>query len=109
MRQKDSLHFGFPDAPWSTQYFEKVLDRIKELNFDYVITDGEGSVIRFLEIDIALDDKTKAVSNAALIAKTSFETMGLDDSSKFKIHYVGNLRHDEIRARLKAAVKKRRR
>ena len=91
------LHFGFPDAPWSRQYFESIVKMVQTSGITYNITPVEGLVRRFLEIDFSTEDPTKAITAAACIARAAFEAMGLNKSARFKIHYRGSLSREAAR------------
>ncbi len=94
------LHFGFPDAPWSRQYFESIVKLFQTSGITYNITPGEGLVQRFLQTDLTTEDPKKAITTAAFIARATFGAMGLSESSRFKIHYRGNLSREAIRPSL---------
>ncbi len=94
------LHFGFPDAPWSREYFAPVMKQLQTLKIDYNVTTCEGPTRRFLEVYLSLDDQAKAASVGAQIARVAFEAMGLTESARFKIHYEGELSPEAVRSSL---------
>jgi hypothetical protein len=94
------LHFGFPDAPWSRQYFDAIVKVLEKLDVGHKITTGEAQIHRFVEVDLALDDIENTVSIGARIAKAAFEVMGLSENARFKIHYRGDLSPEAARSSL---------
>jgi hypothetical protein len=94
------LHFGFPDAPWSREYFAPVMKQLQTLKINYNITTCEGPTRRFLEVYLSLDDQAKTASVGAQIARVAFEVMGLTESARFKIHYEGELSPETVRSSL---------
>jgi len=94
------LHFGFPDAPWSRQYFDTIVNMLQTLDISHKITTGEAQIQRFVEVDLVLDDLENTVSIGARIAQATFEVMGLTENARFKIHYRGDLSPEAARSSL---------
>ncbi len=96
------LHLGFPDAPWSREYFDSLAKRLQALGIDFKITTGEGLIHRFLEIDLGKEDLENKISNGAHIARVVFEAMGLSESDNFKVYFEGGLSAEAARPSLEA-------
>jgi hypothetical protein len=94
------LHFGFPDAPWSRQYFDSLTETFQKLGFDIKITTGEGLIRRFLEIDLEEADLENKVSKGVQIARVAFETMGLTKAETFKANFQAKLSTEAARPAL---------
>jgi hypothetical protein len=94
------LHFGFPDAPWSRQYFDTIVKMLQTLNISHKITTGGAQIHRFAEVDLVLDDLDNTVTIGARIAQAAFEVMGLTENARFKIHYRGDLSPEAARSSL---------
>jgi hypothetical protein len=99
-RSHTILHFGFPDAPWSRQYFDPLTKVFQTLGIDFSITTGEGLIHRFLEIDFEKEDLEHKISRGAHIARVAFEVMGLDENAKYRIHFKGNISNEAARPAL---------
>lgn len=91
-RNKAKLHFGFPDAPWSRNYFQRVEDSFKKRNIQYTINPtSEDVVTKFLDIDIVEIDK------GVEIAKLAFNAMDIPPSGHFQAYYKGDLNEDYVK------------
>ncbi len=90
--KKAKLHFGFPDAPWSKRYFQRVEDAFKKRNIQYTINPtGEDVVTRFLDVDIF------EINKGVEIAKIAFHAMDIPASGHFQAYYAGDLDEDYIK------------
>ena len=69
------LHFGFPDAPWSRQYFGPLEKAFQTLGIEFNITAGEALIHRFLEIDLGKEDLENKILIGAHVARVAFEVV----------------------------------
>ncbi len=100
-RAKVILHFGFPDAPWSRNYFKRVEDVFKKNNIQYTInTTGENVVTRFLDIEIIKIDE------GVEIAKKAFSAMDIPKNGNFRAYYKGELTENALKG-IKRSSKER--
>jgi hypothetical protein len=100
-QQQPILHFGFPDAPWSRQYFGPLVKMFQTNGIDFnIVSTGEDGVRRFLEIDLDKEDLKDTVASGANIARLAFESMGLDQSATFRIHFKGGISPEAARPSL---------
>jgi len=84
------LHFGFPDAPWSRQYFSPLVSALQENGFQCRIRGtGIEPTVRFLEVDIPVGPDT--TKRGAFLARISLECMGLDATEKLRVHLEGEV------------------
>lgn len=93
------INFGFPDAPWSQNYFKPLMEALESAGVDYHIQstgDDHGFVSRFIDVNMKVDNIDKVAKELARIAHISFETMGLGNSEKFQIHYEGDMDRNAV-------------
>src|SRR5262245_34545701 len=83
--QKRNLRFGFPDAPWSRNYFEPVKEALLAEGFlcseEHM---AESDVRRFLVVD-----NIRTSSDASQIAAIAFSAMGLDADATYAVNFEG--------------------
>jgi hypothetical protein len=81
-----TIHFGFPDAPWSRNYFSTVHDSLCAADFRCYerSTPDTADVPRFLCID-----EINSPTEATEIARVAFSAMGVDDHATYTIHQEG--------------------
>lgn len=87
-KSQKTIHFGFPNAPWSKDIFEKVVAEIKNANkYEFRINPTNVTpTTSFLE----LDNLTK--EDVLDVAKIAFKAMEIAERNEFVVHYKGNLR-----------------
>jgi hypothetical protein len=85
------LHFGFPDAPWSRQYFDPLAKTFQTLGIEFNITTGEGLIHKFLEIDLEKEDLQNKILMGAHLARVAFKVMGVGENERFKVQFKGDL------------------
>jgi hypothetical protein len=80
------LHFGFPDAPWSRNYFRLVEAALTDAGFSCIhrATGDDGAVRSFLCID-----RISSPEDGARIATIAFGAMGLGTEALYAIHKEG--------------------
>ena len=101
------INFGFPDAPWSRNYFSPMVEAFKNFNVEYEIqetSDDSDFVTRFIDVNIKVDDIEKSMAELCRAAKIAFKVMKVKENDKFRIHFEGNLRLASIRDKLKPGV-----
>ena len=88
---KQILHFGFPEADWSREYFGRVTAILKEAGeqLKFVSVKARG-VTRFLEVEYDLS-RQDTISRGADLARKAFRAMGLPEDARYQIHYEGAL------------------
>jgi hypothetical protein len=97
------LHFGFPDAPWSREYFDPMAQMFQTMGIDFnIVTTGDDMVRRFLEITLVNEDLDVEISRGAHIARVAFEVMGLSESETFKVNFEAKLKTEAARPALEA-------
>jgi hypothetical protein len=81
-----SVHFGFPDAPWSRDHFTAVEAAMSTAGFLCHLRDTQdgGPVTRFL----CIDDLSSA-KEAGEVALVAFRAMGLGPEESYEIHQEG--------------------
>jgi hypothetical protein len=86
------LHYGFPDAPWSSSHFVSVYQALTQAGIEPRIQETEeGNVPRFIDVDIDAQDEN-AFSVAAQVACSTFDAMNVDTQSEvFTITWEGPL------------------
>jgi len=82
---KESLNFGFPDAPWSRMYFDRVKECLQSGNISFEITKTEREDTRsFLDVyDIS------SIEEASKISILVIQAMGLSSEDTFTTHFEG--------------------
>ncbi len=90
--ERSVLHYGFPDATWSSSYFAPVYQALNRAGIDAKILETKvEEVSRFIEIDIDLQQKG-AFEVAAQIACITFDAMNVDSHNElFSITWKGPL------------------
>jgi len=84
-RSNVGLEFGFPLAPWSGEYYEKVKESLERKDIDYSIAGtNERVVTEFLLIDLR-QDVEKGIEVARLILR---EVFGLRPDEKISLYFV---------------------
>lgn len=75
------LELAFPSAPWSTDYFPKVVTAASKLGLSYEIEEMEGNVNRFVFVRFG-----DSVDQAAAFAKSVLtEIFGFEQDYKFRV------------------------
>ena len=86
------LHFGFPDAPWSREYFKRVALEIEDAGMNYSIrSTGEEPVRRFIDVDIEVNKVDSIEEKGAKLAQIAFRATGLGQHEKYRVRYDANL------------------
>ncbi len=86
------LHFGFPDAPWSREYFKRMVIELQDAGMDYSIqSTGEESVRRFIDVDIEATKINSIEKRGAKLAQIAFRAMGLGQNEKYRVRYDADL------------------
>lgn len=102
-QQQSVLRFGFPDAPWSRQYFEPMVEMFKKMGIPFdIVTTGEELVRRFLEINLKDENIESKTSKATQIAMLAFEVMGLTECDTYKVNFEAKLSIEAARPSLEA-------
>jgi len=83
---KRTVHFGFPDAPWSRLYYPAVQRALADADFPCYDspTQDDKLILCFLCVD-----DIPSPEKATQIASIAFEAMGLDAKATFTIHQEG--------------------
>ena len=97
---EEVLALWVPEAPWSYQDFDKLIDICDENKFDYVLEEtGEETVKRFLVVK-----PLRSVDLAIKIIGLFFAALRVNQQERFLITYGGNTRsHKQGVARAKIA------
>ena len=85
-----TINFGFPDAPWSADYFKPLIKAFEASGIDYDIqstNDKSGFVSRFIDVNIKADDVENTIKKCVQVSHVAFEVMGLTDVDKFRIYF----------------------
>lgn len=91
------INFGFPDAPWSREYFRPLIRELNSAGIDYAIestSDKTEFVTRFIDVNMKLDKIDRVVTKCIHITNISFKVMGIGDEESFRIHFEGKLYPD---------------
>jgi len=100
-----SLHFGFPDAPWSRDYFEPLQHAVQRKGIRYkIVTTGEEDIRKFLVIEFS-DDWDLALE----IVRICMSVLGVSDSERFQVNIDGAIDPLKSRNRKEHCVPTRRR
>ena len=85
----DEILFGFPDAPWSRQYFDVVTAWLTSKEMPFVIREtGEETTRRFAEV-VVRGDAASVTGEVLTLATAASEAMGLDKDALFTVHLEG--------------------
>lgn len=94
----EHLLFGFPDAPWSREYFDRVVSRIRDQFGRCRIREtGEAQVPRFAEVDL-WGDRDAVVREATALIDLTLEVLGLGPDDRFTA-WVSGLEDPDRRTR----------
>lgn len=98
------LSFGFPDAGWSSGYFEELKRVFSQHGIDYTIAEtGDAATPRFMEVECRGD----VVESGARLARLAFEVMGAGKNARFCGYLKGDLDSGAVIQQAARAVKTR--
>jgi hypothetical protein len=88
-----NLHFGFPDAPWSRDFFNDLASKLSAENIEYNIRAmADEKVRRFLTVD-----DIRSIDEGVRIAKLALKAMKLPENDIYQVHMEGWLRSDLLK------------
>ncbi len=91
-----TIGYGFPDAPWSREYFAPLMKEVAAQGFTYHIGEtGDDVITRFLEVEMAGEHEDK-IQRAAELARLTCGVMGLGSDDRFVAHYDGALDSERV-------------
>lgn len=96
---KHGVLFGFPDAPWARNYFDKLAGALCRAGESVeIVPTNDAPVTRFLEVRLA--GETEVVGLAAVrVARIAATAMELSEGASFRGHFKGDFDPEAYLAR----------
>lgn len=85
------LKYGFPDAPWSRDFFPNVQKSMEDNHVKFELKrTGDFKVSRFLEV------RTSDLNEAVTLAQMTVEALDLSIHDSYFVHYDASFREDYV-------------